>query len=1551
MQIYGVAQKTGHLRSGAMAEIHSARFGADANAHAAVRVFRPPAGFKASDQARAAARFLESAWDQAEAAQQTDAGWAPVHDFGQQDGTAYLVTDAYEASLDDLIAPGRHTAARLLREVVLQVVATLESAERLLGRAHGNLKPSNILVDYEPGDASGLARLGLCDPAPGSTLGRRAGKHRDRQDLGRLIVSLVTGVPSTEAGAWPVPAGPEWAQLGNVGEGWRTLAGDLLNPDQADHPMEWDEVHRRAGLLMAPVAKKPKWPWAVAAAVVLIAAGLTTYVFLPHNNTPPATFDELVHLARESTDWAGTVQGQLADTSDIYQIHQAFVQETPEVAAALQGRLFGDTFYPMQPNALLEKEHNFYLDLVSAVDRHATDPTPATQQRIDDTVAFLETNRTAARRAKAALDAALAAREDLEAYIQQPDSGFTGQSERPTDADRLMEGYITYAHSAFDNESRHVLDAIMQLRAAGDLLQQIETARQLARERNSFSDPFITTMCEELKAKFAAIAAHNSNDTPNHPALVNLGKRALRIQEIVTTVSDPDRVHYDSFKALHADLYDTAASALALPGWETAALQPGLAHVPQDTPDPRLALNASDRIDEMQDLIAQLHNELGDDENAEDRQADLSTLAQEIQSLEDTYAWTNGNRERIEKDATQFAMQLNDLESRIGIDIQNASRDIEVEIPLLASITLKDMATDNAGHYFNVLEGHTFSESPAMERAWKHLRDQIIKDVLESQSKPVVLQKKVQEAVLALREIDNGLSAGLLGQMLADNQVEIILWSREDTLARFNQKREDAIDQLAPGLGEAITSGASGSFRHGSGIVPGFDTAWDDLNKWTERASDVLQGYRDLNTYFASCHIPSDRVDRGPGGIGQVDLLTMLRDQQQRAEAVELTADLADTDQRFNLLVNLYAPPSELNAKKSDILLAIDAPPGDNLSQVLQQAAQDGAQNTAVRVAATLAAISLYTPTDIEQLTQLLRLREGYVEIITPVGPDRLKAVQDRFDARASIAWQRSFNSTTNAQDAESLLALSSTAEALNMHGELDPAAEMIGVALNQLTPISKANIYLDRYQDRVTELNDQALQEQAADDAAETLAQELHDHLAPYRNDKRIARVYDRLDTAIVRHREGGAQHPEDAGLGPKVEWLEALGITVTQIDPDTKKEIDADSGSLAEQRMYRFQLGGDPVSIDMAFRLVEPSEHDELNSDAPPAYLSTSEIPVGFFIDVLNTIPQSQEGFVNAANLDLLTNNEKMKLSPLWIPTERPLGIERVPWEDDPEDIVRGAEAPWISHLSPLDAFKENAAAPGIDERVESNHPMQAINVSGATYFANLLGCRLPTRDEWEAAVLDSGGLMACLGKANVRDATWQKQQDYLLERFPRDRLPAGNTDIIWTSKNSYTEVCLSSPEGENALEGANNPDGYVWPRAVTMNSDEFTDLVGNVAEWVVNDAGDLDDRGMPLPVTRPDAAKFGEQQEFQWDEWKNRNFLIIGGSALSCSSTCSHNQPVLVSEKYNQGILPPASLRYRGFPDVGFRLAFTVSQPRLIVTLTSMLRNNFIAPNVPE
>ena len=158
-----------------------------------------------------------------------------ARDFGKlRDGTPYLVMDLVQGvSLQQLL--GEAVDWKLLWSLVDQVLAALSHAHAR-GIVHGDLKPANVVVDFDDADR-GRARLfdfGLAkrrrvdlDPrlgqrgAPRSrpptrarlAIWRRANPrpgHRnfERDDLYALAVSCIVCSPPRPGGArWPAPAG------------------------------------------------------------------------------------------------------------------------------------------------------------------------------------------------------------------------------------------------------------------------------------------------------------------------------------------------------------------------------------------------------------------------------------------------------------------------------------------------------------------------------------------------------------------------------------------------------------------------------------------------------------------------------------------------------------------------------------------------------------------------------------------------------------------------------------------------------------------------------------------------------------------------------------------------------------------------------------------------------------------------------------------------------------------------------------------------------------------------------------------------------------------------------------------------------------------------------------------------------------------------------------------------------------------------------------------------------------------------------------------------
>lgn len=200
-----------------------------------VKVFAPQL---VSDAARGPAEeaFLERAAVQQKAAQAARRShWAPVHEVGRAEDTAYYVTDYYPLTARKLIAGRARLAAPELHSIIRAAVAGLIELRDSCGRPHGSLKPSNVMISSR-GDMT-ATRIVLCDPATAAEAAS-GGEAEDLESLGRLIHELVLQRPFKSPGGWPLEPSEEWSRLGRRGDAWRDLCNRLLDPTRQQQPAD-----------------------------------------------------------------------------------------------------------------------------------------------------------------------------------------------------------------------------------------------------------------------------------------------------------------------------------------------------------------------------------------------------------------------------------------------------------------------------------------------------------------------------------------------------------------------------------------------------------------------------------------------------------------------------------------------------------------------------------------------------------------------------------------------------------------------------------------------------------------------------------------------------------------------------------------------------------------------------------------------------------------------------------------------------------------------------------------------------------------------------------------------------------------------------------------------------------------------------------------------------------------------------------------------------------------------------------------------------------------
>jgi hypothetical protein len=203
----------------------------------------------------------------------------------------------------------------------------------------------------------------------------------------------------------------------------------------------------------------------------------------------------------------------------------------------------------------------------------------------------------------------------------------------------------------------------------------------------------------------------------------------------------------------------------------------------------------------------------------------------------------------------------------------------------------------------------------------------------------------------------------------------------------------------------------------------------------------------------------------------------------------------------------------------------------------------------------------------------------------------------------------------------------------------------------------------------------------------------------------------------------------------------------------------------------------------------------------------------------------------------------------------------------------------------------------------------PMQYLPAHTAMYVASLLGCRVPTSEEWNAAWKINGDAGKG-GTMNLRDKTWQRQWVWAAKY--QNILEWPDAGAFWPK--GYTGARKT---GLSALPYQTD-DGVLWFREVDSDDKQlFHNLIGNVWEYLWEDPATLE--------SMSDKSLRG--WKLLLDSRPNQVF-VIGGSALSApeiTDTAPH--PVELTHSAASGSVDGLV----GFADVGMRLAFT-ARPKL-------------------
>jgi hypothetical protein len=358
---------------------------------------------------------------------------------------------------------------------------------------------------------------------------------------------------------------------------------------------------------------------------------------------------------------------------------------------------------------------------------------------------------------------------------------------------------------------------------------------------------------------------------------------------------------------------------------------------------------------------------------------------------------------------------------------------------------------------------------------------------------------------------------------------------------------------------------------------------------------------------------------------------------------------------------------------------------------------------------------------------------------------------------------------------------------------------------------------------------------------------------------------------------------------------------------------------------------------------------EFDRVTVGDKQIFLSSTEIPVGVFIDVMN-----RSGKVAALNDANFPANKQHWLKFPERSNDQWLSVGPRSWRIDLPTTSMLLNTDWLYYKIPqmqignTDKYYSPYPQGGEVPKPSPTAPIQAISPQTAMFFARSLGCRFPTSDEWKTAYAVFEANNPTKDAWNLRGAgpgpNWLAEQNYPAHNehglaFPDngiflegnlefDDSVTGARAIPW----SNATLAQAFPNRTSSSSGTYN-GSQIWFRDVghepgfptSLGAGYIHDLIGNVAEYVF----DGPNANAAIKDTNASTDAIDTTLAAAPDK-----LFVIGGSSLSPPQLpLDKPQPVDLGDDHTN----------TGFCDVGIRLAYTAP----IATLKEVLDGIFQKP----
>ncbi len=252
-----------------------------------------PSAFSSPTQVTGRIRdFVEQAKTQREVARARPAHWVAVAEVGEtRQEAAYVAErlDFHAGQLIGLRVPlDDYAIYRIIKGIILGLIDLRDERRR----SHGNLKPSNVLINLTR--RGRVHRVALTDPLPQRRLDQGQLWHADLFAVGEILHDLVTHPGHSAAVAFPVEFAPAWKRLGRRrGERWHALCNILLAPEGQGPAVDLDEAHRLV-LRLKPPPRTVRVAVRASPVVAAVLLGLVLFRdYLPTETVDSALVDKV----------------------------------------------------------------------------------------------------------------------------------------------------------------------------------------------------------------------------------------------------------------------------------------------------------------------------------------------------------------------------------------------------------------------------------------------------------------------------------------------------------------------------------------------------------------------------------------------------------------------------------------------------------------------------------------------------------------------------------------------------------------------------------------------------------------------------------------------------------------------------------------------------------------------------------------------------------------------------------------------------------------------------------------------------------------------------------------------------------------------------------------------------------------------------------------------------------------------------------------------------------------------------------------------------------